>query len=205
MAKTHKAVVDMARGKLNDASSVRWSDSDLLGYLNALIQEAVDLAPDAFVVNTDLTLVAGARQTLPGDGLALGAVNNNTASGAGIVEADKTILDALAPSWRGVPATTDAQFWLRDKTDRKAFYVYPPQPGTPGQVNLSYVKHPADGTINGVDSETVTTNLPIDDTYFDGLVDGVIGAAYERQTEAGSSDLSLKYRALYRAAFGGKS
>ena len=68
MAISAQSTIRRAVDILQDNSSVRWPVDELVRYLNDGQREVALYRPDALVTNSTITLVAGSRQSLPGDG-----------------------------------------------------------------------------------------------------------------------------------------
>ena len=72
---------------LEDTTSVRWPEVELLRYINDAQREVVNLRPESSATKANVTLVTGTAQTLPTAGLRLIKIvrnmldNTNAATG----------------------------------------------------------------------------------------------------------------------------
>ena len=75
------AIISKARILLQDSGAVRYSDSELLGWLNDGQREAATLKLDVYTKISNVTLVPGTRQSCPSDAVQfLDALRNMGAS-----------------------------------------------------------------------------------------------------------------------------
>ena len=146
---TGQNIADEVRLELNDgdASNLRWSDTELLGYINAAQREIVTQVPQANIVEAIMACsLNDVRQTIPSGGIKfLGAWNYDVSllrRGPAMTPIELDALNSSFPEWSyaghqtsyllGYPTTagvhTDVQFdhFAHDPRDPKAFYVFPP-------------------------------------------------------------------------------
>jgi hypothetical protein len=67
MAKTAQQIVDQAEIILHDTSNTRWSEAELLYYVNEGMREIVRIDATAYVKESSVQLVAGPAQSAPSD------------------------------------------------------------------------------------------------------------------------------------------
>lgn len=168
MSFTVADVITDARYLLLDegtTGSVRNSDTKLIRVVNQVLRRMIVLRPDLFAYSTDITCVAGARQSIPADGMRIIDVLGDTATGAQAKEINQDMLDVMHPNWTTDPAGV-IQNWIRIARAPTQFYVYPPQTnGT--QIQIMYARVPT--------ALTATTNVvPVQDAYQAAVVDGVV-------------------------------
>ena len=126
MALTASSIIRRAVETIQDTTSVRWPVSELVRYLNDGQREVVLYRPDAMVTNASITLVAGAKQTLPSTGSKLIDIIRNTSGVKRSVRlTDRHILDSQTPSWYNLTGVTEILHYMYDPRDPKLFYVYP--------------------------------------------------------------------------------
>lgn len=67
---TGQNIADEVRTQLNDgdAAALRWSDAEILSYINAALREIVLLVPEANVADEVVSTVNDFKQTLPARG-----------------------------------------------------------------------------------------------------------------------------------------
>ena len=76
-------IITRVQDTLQDTTSVRWSEAELLRYINDAQREIVNLRPEASADHANVQLVAGTEQTIPDVGLRLiKVVRNMSAAGS---------------------------------------------------------------------------------------------------------------------------
>ena len=131
-------IISRVQDTLQDTTSVRWPEAELLRYINDAQREVVNLRPDASATTSNVQLVTGTKQTLPTTGLRLIKVTRNMSDASGgatggravrIVDID--ILNTQEPDWNDPTVTGDAahgttvKHYIFDQDDPRSFYVYP--------------------------------------------------------------------------------
>jgi len=206
-------IIDRARLTLQDSSGVRWTDAELLIYINDAQREIVNIKPEATATHTNVLLAAGTEQTLPSGGLRLIKVTRNMSGSAAdatgaksirIVEED--LLNSIEPDWHD-PTVTGASAhgsviknYLFDPDDPKKFYVYPGvKSGSSAYVELVYSKLPTD--LSGVSS-----TIDIEDTYGNAILNFVLYRSYLKDSEyAGNAQRAGTHYQLFTATLGAGS
>ena len=99
---------------LQDTTNVRWSEAELLRYINDAQREIVNLRPEASADHANVQLSTGTEQTIPDVGLRLIKVVRNMSAAGGsatgkrtIRIVDRDILDTLEPDWHDPAVTGD--------------------------------------------------------------------------------------------------
>lgn len=177
---TAQSIINKASIELNDTANVRWSRSELLGWLNDGQRQIVMMSPNATNKIATVQLVAGSRQSIPEDGWTLLELirymgTDGNKPGRAIRLASRRMLDAYNPDWHNDNKTTTPKHYLFDQQDQTVFYVYPPNNGN-GYVQLNYSPVPADLT-----SETDTISL--NDIFQTVLLDYVLYRACSKDAE----------------------
>ena len=164
---------------LQDTTSVRWPEAELLRYINDAQREIVNYRPESSAKTDNVQLVAGTKQALPADGLRLIKVTRNMSSAASnatgkrairIVNVD--ILNTQEPNWNDPTVSGDAQHgtvvkhYIFDEDDPKNYYVYPGVNGN-AYLEIVYSKVPTD-------LSSGSSNLDIDDIYGNAVIDYVL-------------------------------
>lgn len=180
MATTVRSILNRAASLLNDEEFVRWTESELLEWLNDG-QRVIARGPatDAYVVRDTITAATGTVQTLPTDGIRLIEVVKNIADGSSIRQSDYAIVDMLRSAWRSYD-TGPAENYFYDERNPKQFEVYPPQAGGE-QIELVYNAQPTNAVMSG--------NISIDDLYADALIDYIAYRGFSKDTEDASTEL----------------
>jgi hypothetical protein len=195
------ALISKARVLLQDPGAVRWTDGELLGWLNDGQRAAVVEDP---MVNTKIVaipLVAGSKQALPVDGVKLVGVYRNmgaggTTPGNSVRKIDRMQLDALVPGWNAMTATNVVQHFILGPTP-DVFFVYPPSTGS-WQVEAEYCALPAD-------VPAVGSPITLDDVWANALLEYMLYRAYGKDQEfIGNAEQSLLHFKAFRVALGAR-
>jgi hypothetical protein len=193
------ALISKARILLQDPSAVRWTDGELLGWLNDGQRAAVVEDPMVYTKVVAIPLVAGTKQSLPADGVKLVDVRRNMGAagstvGNAIRRVDRKQLDSLVPDWHVTAATTVVRNYSLDETP-DVFYVYPPSTGS-WQVEAEYCALPADVATAG-------NAITLDDTWANALLEYMLFRAYGKDQEfIGNAEQSVLHFNAFRAALG---
>ena len=136
-------IISRVQDTLQDTTSVRWPEAELLRYINDAQREIINFRPEASSTHANVQLATGTEQTLPTSGLRLIKVvrgmNGTSTSATGlrairIVDAD--ILNTQEPDWHNPGVSGDAahgtvpKHYIFDEDDPRKFYVYPGVAGT---------------------------------------------------------------------------
>lgn len=151
-------IADEARSDLNDTDSgnYRWSDADILRYINAGVREIINLVPEAGAVTDSMSPVTGSRQEIPTGGTKFLKVANliidgdNYLVGDSITEVEADALDSTYPDWAWntiIPDEEDADNWTahnvtHDPREPTIFHLYPTVPDDDQGVLITYVEFP---------------------------------------------------------------
>lgn len=188
---TGQDVVDEVRIQIHDTdpTAYRWTDAELLGYINAGQRQIVTLVPEANTVESTVDFTAAdagiARRTLPAGGIKfIRATNNLEKDGANYERqsplryAEKDALDSYDPTWEYTPAAdADNYFkhYCHERREPKVFYLFPAPPNTETRsVGIVHSAVPADLTDLGDD-------LSLDDAYFNAYVTYVTFRALSKE------------------------
>jgi len=175
MSATVQNVIDEVRYTIHDedAASYRWTDAELIAYVNAASRQIVSLIPEANLVTTIITITNNiAKQALPTGGIKFVKVLNNVSPADGttvegpVRQAEKDVLDSYDPNWeydttiKTVAGATDFfDHYCHDPRDKTAFYVYPPG-STTVYANTQYSAVPTAMTVVG-------DTIPLADEYLE--------------------------------------
>jgi hypothetical protein len=170
MSVTVQTVINNARTLLQDTDTggIRWTDPELIAWLNEATAEVVRIHPEANSKNIDHNLVAGTKQRIPTDGVQLINVIRNVgvggAPGRVIRLIDHNIMNNERPDWHMETPTAVATRFTFDHKDPFNFYVYPPNSGT---CRVTVVSHPLSSqvTLRGshvfLDCSGLTTSIDV--------------------------------------------
>jgi hypothetical protein len=193
------------RDTLQDTTSVRWTESELLNYINDAQREIVNFRPESSATTATITLVAGTKQSLPAAGLRLiKVVRNMSAASDGtgkrsirIVNVD--ILNTQEPDWHDPAVSGDAahgaivKHYIFDEDDPRNFYVYPGVSGN-SYVEIVYSAAPTD-------LSAASDIISVDDIYANAIIDFVLYRAYMKDAEyAGNSQRASSHYQLFTSS-----
>jgi len=179
------SILDRASIILQDTTNIRWPSDELLGWLNDGQREIVLRKPDAYTKTSSVMLTASeTKQAIPSDGIILIDVIRNMGTGVtpgrAITRTERYILDGQRPNWNTETASATVKHYMFDERNQKTFYVYPPQPTTPGYIEIVYSAAPAD-------LATVASTLTLDDIYASALLDYTLYRAYSKDADIAPS------------------
>ena len=186
---------------LNDAAHVRWTEAELLAWINLAQAEIQALKPNVFITTVNIALVAGSKQSIAATHSGLIDVIRNMGAagavpGAGIRPVERAQLDVAFADWH-LAEYADAIvqcFWF-DERDQKVFYVFPTQPAATTQeieVKVSASPTPL---------ATLAAAIAIDNSWEPAIIDYVLYRAFGKDTtSAPNRERSDKhYQAFMRA------
>ena len=201
-------LITRAQDTLQDTTSVRWPEAELLRYINDAQREIVNFRPDASSKTANLQLVTGTLQSLPTEGLRLIKVTRNMSDASGgatgarairLVSVD--ILNTQEPDWNNPSVSGDAahgtnvKHYIFDEDDPRRFYVYPGVAGN-AYVEIVYSKSPTD-------LGNTSATIDLDDTYGNAIVYYVLFRAYLKDAEyAGNQQRAGQHYQLFTTSLG---
>jgi len=160
-------IISEVRKLVNDSRvPVRYTDVDLLGFVNQTLRRMVMYRPDLFIVVQDIPTVAGSSiQTVPAGGVRLVEIYN-VKGGNILTEVNKDSLDQTLPSWRSSPSGQPVNY-MRHVRSPNMFFLYPP-PESGVVLVGEYVATPAMYGMDDVIAAPVAAYMPliIDGTVF---------------------------------------
>lgn len=185
------AILPRCSERLQDAGFVRWTTVELLRHLYDGVQALITARPDVYTTTTTIIPVAGARQTLPSDAIALVDVLNNTAtSKRAVTKVSQALLEATNRDWMSATGSDISLNYMYDLRTPRTWYVYPPASGT-GSVDLVYSVFPTEVTVVG-------GGYDISQQWQNVLLDYVLGRAYAKDAEyGGNATMSAAHMAAF--------
>lgn len=194
------AIITNARPILNDETATyRWADATLLGFLNIGQRVIACLKPDSSVSTTNVSLVAGTKQSITGVELVKATRNMGSGSTAGtaIDMTTMEVLDSAIPDWHTHPSSATVQYVAVDTRHPQVFYVYPPQPtSTTQQIETFQIVIPTAVTINQA--------INISDIYEPMLLDYVLYRAFSMDTDNSDFNKANDHFQKFISGLGGK-
>lgn len=193
---------------LQDTTNVRWSEAELLRYINDAQREIVNLRPDASADHANVQLATGTEQAIPDVGLRLIKVVRNMSAAGGsatgkrvIRIVDREILDSQEPDWHDPTVTGDAahttvvKHYVFDEDDPRKYYVYPGVSGN-AFVEIVFSRSPTD-------LANTSATLYVDDIYANAVIDFVLYRAYMKDAEfAGNAQRAQTHYQLFVGSIG---
>lgn len=195
-------IIDAAARELFDVDNIKWSRSELLGFITEAQKQVAIFAPEAHATVADVALVAGAKQVIPATGWQLVDVYNNVTSGGDARRAVRTVsrklLNTFNPDWMSDTASDEVQNVVFDEQDKRHYWVYPPNTGA-GMLSLAYVAVPDELT-------SEATALQVSDAYYTAVLEFVLFRACSKNAEfsPGPQEASRHFQ-LFAAAMATKS
>lgn len=201
---TTKAVdlINRVAVTVQDPTFVRWTQQELLNYLNDAQRQVVLFRPDAKTVNTSFTCAASAKQSLPAEGLRLINVLRNK-DGRAITKVDRKVLDVQLPNWWETAVDANGvKHFIYDAIDPKNFYLFP-KPTAANQIEIVYAISPVDLVITNFTTDTQV--ISIDDIYANAIMDYMMYRAYQKDSEFANLNRSGLYFQAFQNALGIKT
>jgi hypothetical protein len=164
---TPQQVIDEARVLINDDNPLmaeRFSDADLLGYVNQAVKRACAVRPDLFVVSATITPTADqVEQELSASVTRLMEIHRVVGGGA-VGEVDKETMDRSYPNWTTDTASAPVN-WMRHPRNPRRYFLYP-RPATGTQLAAEYIQVPSDYALGDT--------IAMSDSYKTALIDCVV-------------------------------
>lgn len=164
---TPQEVITQARVLINDDNVLmpeRYSDTELLGFVNQAIKRAAMVRPDLFIISNEITPTADqVEQELPTSVTRIMEVHRVVGGGA-IGEVDKETMDRSAPDWTIEDSGTPVN-WMRHPRNPRRYFLYP-APSTGTEISVEYIEVPSDYGL----SDTMI----LADSYRSAIVDCVV-------------------------------
>jgi hypothetical protein len=192
-----------ARAILQERSptGTRWTNAELLDWLNEAYVQIVSVKPDANAGLTEHTCAAGTRQTITGLRV-LDVVRCLDGSRQGITKTLRDVLDTARRRWHSEPETVDIEMFVFDEALPEVFYTYPPaRVGARLEVLQSTVPAP-----HTEGSQTSVEQIRLADTYAPVLLDYVLWRAFSKDAEnPGNANRAALHERAWMGVLGLKS
>lgn len=167
---------------LNDATNVRWTETELLAWINEAQREIAALKPNTSISTVDIALVEGSKQEIAATHIALiDVIRNMGAAGAvpgpGIRPIERAQLDVAFGDWHlAIYAELTVQCFWFDEKDPGTFYVFPTQPsGTTQEIEVKV-------TVPPTDLASLASTIDLADTWESAILDHVLFRAFAKDT-----------------------
>lgn len=192
---TPQTVITQVRALINDDSTVianRYTDAELLGYVNQAVKRFVLVRPDLFITDGTITPTENqVEQTLPASAVRLMEINRVT-GGDAIQEVDKQTMDMNYPEWTAEASGTPYN-WMRHPRNPTKYFLYP-APSSGVTLKGEYIDTPDDYTLSDA--------IDLPEAYFGALVDATIFMAESVDTESVGSGRAKFYYDSFMEALG---
>ena len=196
---------------LQDTANVRWTEAELLNYINDAQREIANIVPGSTATHSNVQLVTGTKQSIPTDGLKLISVVRNMSSTVNAATGGRAIrlvawdiLDTQDPDWHNPTVTGDAthgaipKHYLFDENDPLNFYIYPGVSGN-AYVELVYSQRPED-------LSAASSTIAIPDNYSNALIDYALFRAFTKDAEfAGNGARAGVHYQMFAVSVQGKA
>lgn len=191
---TPAGIIVEVRKLLQDVSTpYRYSDTDLLGFVNQSLKRMSVLRPDLFgEIVTIPTTANTAIQSLPTDALRLIDIFQ-VQGGSVITEVDRETMSRCNPSWMTEASGTPVNF-MRHVKNPERFFLYP-RPSADIVLIGEYAKTPPDYTLN----ETITSPS---DSFMPAIVDATVFLAESIDDEHVNSGRAKLFLDLFTSELG---
>lgn len=203
-------LVNKAQTILQDTTSTRWPQDELVGWLNDAYREIILARPDANSQSGTFSCAEGTRQVLtnefPSALRLLDIVRNvGTGSSQGAVRLiERAILDDQRRTWHAEDPATNIEHFIFDPDLPREFMVYPPA-ATGAALEVVYSSVPTDHDVS-VDYSTSTETIKIVDSYANAILDYMLYRAYSKDAEyAANSQRAVSHFQAMQNALGIKT
>lgn len=187
MAVTVGHLLTRARRILQEITQdgTRWTNTELLDWLNEAYAVVVDVRPSANAVTVEVTCAAGTRQAIPADAERLIDVICNragSAAGLAVIRIARETLDATRRRWHGETQTEAIEHFAFDELDPRRFFVYPPAKAT-ARLEVLCSKVPTPHLASEASPASIEL-LRLPDSYAPILLDLVLARAFSKDAES---------------------
>jgi hypothetical protein len=186
---TAQDIFDEVRRTIHDEDSAnyRWTDAELIDYLNAGMRQIVVIVPEANTVETieDTATSRVARQVLPAGGIKFIRVARNYADDGTTPQGtlryvEKDVLDTYDPDWE-YDSTLKAdganffEHYCHESREPKVYYLYPPPAADNKRYAAVYSAVPTAVTAVG-------NTYPLADEYINAAIQYIVYRALTKES-----------------------
>lgn len=201
-------IISRARTLLKDASSVRWTLSELQLWINDSYRDTVILRPDANTLVGEFVCAEGPRQrvtaTFSNASRLIECVRNTATSSnkSRVRIASRASVDSMRPNWYAETPTVNIELFVFDPRTPTEFLVYPPA-STAARLEVMYAQVPSPHTLTDAQLVNPATAevIRIDDMFAGAMLDYVLYRAYSKDAEdtANANRATLHFQAFQNA------
>ena len=198
-------LVSKAQTLLQDPTGTRWSQKELVGWLNDAYREIILFRPDANSESNTFSCTPGTRQVLTGEypnALRLLDIVRNVAAGSnkGAVRiVDRQVLDDQFRAWHAQDESDSIEHFMFDSNLPKEFLVYPPA-SNKAKLEVVFSSIPAEHDEN-TDYTSSPETIRLVDSYANATLDYMLYRAYSKDAEytANAERAMSHYQAMQQA------
>lgn len=175
-----------------EVEGVRWTNEELVDYLNDACRFLAENEPDAFADNSVFECVSGTRQELPINATRLiDIVRNLEGKKLPLMASDKSTLNTARPNWHSENPTTQQELFFSDDRDPKRFYVYPP--ATAGSlIEIVCTLDPRIHTTK--EAQDKISPMQMNDRYIPAVMNYILFRAFDKDSDtSGNFNRSQSY------------
>lgn len=187
---------------LQDEEHVRWTQAELISWINEAVIATINLRPAAGVRDAVLSLQRGARQVLESSVAQLVDVSHSMAPDGvtptrAVSRTDRSALDLLAPTWMAKTPGSEVRQFMYDDRNPNVFYVYPPVvDGAKVRAALAAIPDPV---------ETADEIMPLRIEYADAIVNYVCYRAMAKDAEIANGQIAAAFYSAFQGALGAEA
>lgn len=195
---TIRYITGQVNDQLVDDGFIRWPLEKLINYLNDAQRAIVIIRPDAYIIETVITAIAGAKQQLPDDALRLVDVRSNE-FGYAIINRDKSEITELYPKWYGTTGEEEPEAFIYDERQPKTFFLFP---GVVAglKVEVVYSATPPVRTDADIDEKA-----DLDSIYSNAMIEYMLYMAHSKDFEHSEQAKAQTHFQMFQALMGLKS
>jgi hypothetical protein len=192
------AILTRASLVLNDEEFVRWTQVELIDWLNDCAAAIIIRRPAAFALAVNFAMAAGTKQELlAGMVQLLDVVRNIKAGGLpgrpiGMV--DRKLLDDAEPDWHSAKPSATISNYTHDLRVPRTFYVYPP--ASAGQL-IEILTAALPTTVT-----TIGDQFGIGAEYIEAIVHYLCYRALSKDSEYGQGQMAAAYFSAFQDSLG---
>lgn len=193
-----KTLIDDVAITLNDPDFVRWSEANLISYLNDGCLLLCQLNPLTNAKTAVLRLTNGTLQQAGSDSLDVINIHRSVTTGRSLRRIDQRLIDTVLPLWQDKPLSEDTREFILDGMVKNRFWVYPPALGG-ARLEATISKKPE---VVGLPVNDVYAPFPLDDEHSNTIKTYMLHRAYSTDTGTGSIQKAQMYLSAFYIAAG---
>ncbi len=205
MTTTVASVIFAIQDALTDLRGAYWPASTIVEYLKDGQLAIATVRPDALTTESELTLVAGVKQSIPDTMQTLHDVLRNAeGKKRRITQVQRNDLDAVYPDWANGTQRDEVQHVMVDARAPRLFEVYPPaKVGTKVVARgTNYPSALSATTSDGLAYTTAAGNIGVADEFKQALVEYGLHRCWSRSDEQGNAEKAAQHYGAFMSHLG---